>query len=593
MSLHQRCAQTADEISGIEVLDFQVAQQLGRLAKEISNAASPQDAVPMLTKLCEACNESGAKAVLLNNLACAQKKCGDLLGAVTSLKAAVKAEGGMMRALPTTLVNMSAAMAAQGLFDEAAAVAHRAIAHCSRPSSSQSKIKGSSASRSLAAAYFNLAVALEGGGHTQQSLDAYHEVLRHVDDTDPYGVAATNARNNLMLDRKDDAAQSWTATVAPAIVRKTRATLPPLGAAGNRRGELVTVDHVDEGHHPRALSALDIREPRDTSKHRRSGTSLSNHRRHQNRTVLRGDISQLYAQPVQKYHYLPPMLQPISYEERAANIVQSEHEASKLSTSLIPASFADGMALEVDSPDWNPDPVLGPHSLSYRVPNPNEKKNWALIHQVEARFIPRSLVPLVEDMRYKESTRRAMIIKEWKRRFDVIRRARSLAATSGEQETARLNIEVEEARVRRVMRQWIAGKLLFAEAMIRLDKEETRSRDSIGKQAHQSAFSLQYAAFRLHPQAMEEVQRAAVVAEERSALSDITVSHYAASALLSSQASIRQTGSTLAYALALWCIEGVVPESHLHEIEVSSRKKSLAVLERFAVFGKQQRPDSE
>jgi hypothetical protein len=129
--------------------------------------------------------------------------------------------------------------------------------------------------------------------------------------------------------------------------------------------------------------------------------------------------------------------------------------------------------------------------------------------------------------------------------------------------------------------------------MIRLEKEEAHSRDAVAKQAHQSGFALQFAAVRLHPQGLEEMQRAAIAEEERTALSDITVHHFAATTLVSSRATVRQNVGSTAYALALWCIEGVVPEASLPQIEVASRKKSLAVLERFAVYGKQQRPPSD
>lgn len=601
-ALNQRCAQTCDEIRGVTVLDFPVTQQVGRLAKEISSlpAALISDAATLLDTLCQACADIGVKAVLLNNIACIQKKQGNAEGAVESLNAAVKAEGGMLRALPTTLVNLSAALASLGQFEQAAAAAHRAIVHSARPSSPASKNKGTPASRSLAAAYFNLAVALQGGGHTQHALEAYHEVLLRVDDRDPYADAATKARNNLMLQEQDSASKVWATHVAPSIVHHATSTtntssnvkrkLPPLSSFLSEAAVPPKALLAPHEAPPRSLTALDVRYDMDAQSppQRRSGTSmtLKSVRSRQPRHPLRGDISQVYAQPVQKFHSLPPLLQPIPYEDR----VQDPHYSKAPATSLIPVMSLTAPSTEVDVPDWNSDPVLHPHALSYRVMNPNEKKHWALIHEVESRFIPRSLVPLVEDMRYKESTRRTMIIKEWKRRFDVICRARSLAATSGIEDNGRLAIEVEEARVRRVMRQWIAGKLLFAEALIRMDKEEAQSRDAIAKQAHQAAFSMQVAAVRLQPQGAEEVQRAAIAEEERTALSDITIHHFAATALVSSRASVKQNVSTTAYALALWCIEGVVPEAALPQIEVAARKKSLAVLERFAVYGKQQRP---
>lgn len=605
-ALSQRCTQTCDDIRNVPVLDFPVTQQVGRLAKELSSlstsstSTSPPlaDIASLLQALCDACADVGVKAVLWNNLACIQKKQGNAEGAVTSLNAAVNAEGGMLRALPTTLINLSAALASQGRFEEAAAAAHRAIVHSARPASPATLAKGSSASRSLAAAYFNLAVALEGSGHTEHALKTYHEVLLRVDDRDAYAIAATRARNNLMLVEQDLTSKAWAAHVAPSIIQqatgqtvKRNTKLPPLSSS------LVAVASPHAAiEHPRSLSALEVRQQETTEQHqRRSGTSMSvaaHKRRHPPRQPLRGDISQVYAQPVQKYHSLPPLLQPLPYEDRINPAAHADHH--NISTSLIPPVMSlTAPSADVDVPDWNPDPVLHPHALSYRVMNPNEKKHWALIHEVESRFIPRSLVPLVEDMRYKESTRRTMIIKEWKRRFDIICRARNLAATSGEEDTARLSIEVEEARVRRVMRQWIAGKLLFAEAMLRLDKEEAQSRDAVAKQAHQSVFALQFAGVRLHPQGLEEMQRAAIAEEERTALSDITINHYASTTLVSSRASVRQNVGSTAYALALWCMEGVVPEAFIGQIEVASRKKSLAVLERFAVYGKQQRPSIE
>jgi hypothetical protein len=609
-ALSLRCTQTCDEIRNVAVLDFPVTQQVGRLAKEISSLSTSgsdaplDDIASLLQALCDACADATVKAVLWNNLACVQKKQGNSEGAVVSLNAAVKAEGGMLRALPTTLINLSAALASQGRYEEAAAAAHRAIVHSARPSSPASKEKGTPASRSLAAAYYNLAVALQGSGHTEHALETYHEVLLRVDDRDAYAIAAIKARNNLMLVEQDSTSKVWAAHVAPSIVQQAAGGAPP-----KRSGKLPPLSSsmiaaaspsraIEATSQPRSTSAMEVLTSKEPSEHlqRRSGTSMSvtatnNKRRHPVRQPLRGDISQVYAQPVQKYHSLPPLIQPIPYEDR---VHPAAHADANLSTSLIPPvmSLAASNA-DVDVPDWNPDPVLHPHSLSYRVMNPNEKKHWALIHEVESRFIPRSLVPLVEDMRYKESTRRTMIIKEWKRRFDIICRARNLAATSGQEDTARLSIEVEEARVRRVMRQWIAGKLLFAEAMIRLEKEEAHSRDAVAKQAHQSGFALQFAAVRLHPQGLEEMQRAAIAEEERAALSDITVHHFAATTLMSSRATMRQNVGSTAYALALWCIEGVVPEASLPQIEVASRKKSLAVLERFAVYGKQQRPPSD
>jgi Rps23 Pro-64 3,4-dihydroxylase Tpa1-like proline 4-hydroxylase len=165
-----------------------------------------------------------------------------------------------------------------------------------------------------------------------------------------------------------------------------------------------------------------------------------------------------------------------------------------------------------------------------------------------------------------------------------------MATFAAHEDCERVSLEMEETRVRRILRQWMIGKLLFAEATLRLEKDEAQKRDAIVKEMHQSAHSMAAHAHRLHPQAAEEVHRSSMDHDEITDRMNIFVEKEAAFAMLHSRDIVRQNVHGIAYSLALWCLEGVIPEADMTRIEDKSRKNSIAVLERFSVFGKRRGP---
>jgi hypothetical protein len=257
----------------------------------------------------------------------------------------------------------------------------------------------------------------------------------------------------------------------------------------------------------------------------------------------------------------------------------------KTSAALNDRQRAATAALPDEVPSWNNDPLVDVRGgIPHRLKQPC--RDWLLLHAVEQRYIPRALVPLIEDIRYKESTRRCAIEKECKKRLKVLSHHRDMAFVRASEDSARVSIEIEEFRVCRVLQQWIVGKRLFAQTSLLVAKQETQGRSQVVAEAANSAAVLEQLAGRLHPVAQEEFARRNVLLIELDDRRTLTVRYAAAAATIESQSAASQKKRATAYALALWCVEGVIPEQHIHRVEDKDRKTSLAVLERQTVFNR-------
>ena len=519
-------------------------EQFCKLAHSASQFSNANSAAVVLNKLLAGTSDKLVLSVIHNNLACVEKRRGQLASAVEHLENAAQCEGGVSGAQPTTLLNLSAAYASLGKHDEAAALAHRAVLRA-KQSTVPAAVR--------AAAYFNLGSALEATDQNDPALEAYRQAVQCAPTNRPQlKVAASSAITQ--LERKVAIAapsvrDEWAKTVGPAL-QAHAARLPKL---------------VKDVQQSRALVVSDMSQT-------------------ESRSGLRKEFVDAYFASVRDYHCPAHPLTPEPYDDPARHLasLRVNYRTSVTHSQAIRRSVS--ATLLEDSPSWNYDPVLEPHETSHRLKD--MPKDWLLIRAVDQRYIPRALVPRVEDIRYKECTRRSAIEKEYKKRLKVLWHHRDMAFIRAGEDSDRVAIEIEEVRVRRVLHQWIVGKRLFAEASLALARLEHQQRVFVAGESAANAASLEQYAMLLHPVAQEEHTRRNLHLVELDERRTLTVRQQAAIATLVSNSKASQKKRGTAYALALWCIESVIPEQELHKVEDKDRKLSLAVLERNTIFNR-------
>jgi hypothetical protein len=548
-SLVMTLAKTDAAVTALLANPSATPEQLCKLALIASQMSNTAAASTLLKRLAEGTTDKAALAVVHNNLACVERRQGQHAAAVQHLEVVVQCEGGVGTAQPTTLVNLSAAYAAVARTDEAAALAHRAVLR-------SKQVMASGAVRS--AAHFNLGSALESADQNEPALEAYRQALQSAPTNKPnLKLAATNAI--AAVERKVAAAspavhEEWTRTVRPALAT-LGSRLPPIGSSDSFSFNRSLVPVADGGGPSRASAPGN---------------------------AYRKEFIHTYFTSVREFHCPMHPLTPEPYTNA------ERHNASLRVATTAPlahrAARSQSATLLEDSPSWNYDPVLEPREISHRLKN--VPRDWLLLRVVDQRYIPRALVPLVEDIRYKECTRRSAIEKEYKKRLRFLWHHGAMAFVRAGEDSERVSIEIEETRVRRVLHQWIVGKRLFAQASLLVAKQEQKERVGLVAEASSSALLLEQHATLLHPVAQEEHVRRNVSLIELDEHRTLAVRHAAAIATLESTSTASQKKRATAYALALWCIEGVIAEQDLWKVEDKDRKLSLAVMERNAMFNR-------
>ncbi len=518
-------------------------EQFCKMAHILSQMSNASAASALLKKLVGATTDKLALAVVHNNLACTEKRQGQHVAAVENLEIVVKCEGGVASAQPTTLLNLSAAYTAVGRHDEAAAVAHRAVLRANQITSSAA-VK--------TAAYFNLGSALEATEQHEPALEAYRKALQCAPTNKPrLKLAAMTAITQLqrrLVTAGPAVHEEWASKVRPELAAVNN-RLPPLSmSSSSQNRSLATVDTVQKASGPRR------------------------------------EFTETYFTSVRDFHCPLHPLTPEPYNNAQRHLASLRVSVTSQLGQRETKRANSATLLMEESPSWNYDPVLEPHEISHRLKN--VPKDWLLLRAVEQRYIPRALVPLVEDIRYKECTRRSAIVKEYKKRLRVLCHHRDMAFVRAGEDSERVSIEIEEVRVRRVLHQWIVGKRLFAQASLLVMRQEHQGRSQVGCETAADAAVLEQYAMLLHPVAQEEYARRNVTLAELDERRTLTVRHAAAAATLESHSKASQKKRGTAYALALWCIEGVIPEQHIPKVEDKERKLSLAVLERNTVFNR-------
>jgi hypothetical protein len=232
---------------------------------------------------------------------------------------------------------------------------------------------------------------------------------------------------------------------------------------------------------------------------------------------------------------------------------------------------------------WNSDPHLGLTAMSHRVQQ--GPVDFLIQQKVAERYVPRSLVPLVEDLIYKEGTRRRAIVDQRRHCMASMRKLMQLHYTSAADEELRGELEVQEARVRRMTLQWVTGKILFAEGSIHLERTESSDREGIAVAAQKALLSLKPYSERISLHSNEETARSQVMAQDSLERKQIRLGLETLIAESNLKESLRNSKRGLALALGLWCLESVLGKQAIQCLQDDPAKQSLHIQERYATFG--------
>lgn len=588
--------------SKLQSNDQEAAKEVGRLAQE-ALAHEVADVAGVVDFLSSAVRSARGEALaaLLNNLGCVEKRRGQLKVALHHLERAADEEGGLEAAAPATLINLSATYSALLMFAEAAAVANHAVARCTSDFHRTRPLV-------RAAAYHNLATALEGSGELTFAAEAYEKALGILAESGfkgtPHHRTIERAAEQISLKLRNSRAHAeqdeWERRVRPGILRQSQAALRRTGELPPLKGAK-PVPAITAGPAATTTPPLASRSP---------DRALVPHT---NDTV---DISSVYTASMRKFHALRSVALLADVQSHLSSTRKRAHRpngvspspiaaaasphrsgVAESSTALVTSDFhgttaagavgisASGLIpLRSDPPMWNDDPVPHPHTLSHRVtPIP---RNWDIERAVDERFIPRALVPLVEDIKYKEATRRRAIAKEWAQRLRVLRFAHRQQLIASHEDEERVAVEIEEVRVFRVLLQYIRGKLFFAEGSAVLGKQETQQREEATREAQAAWRALLPHSAQLQCLAEEECERYRFTKEDVEERLALAVQFETHAATVDCSAVVESSKHGICYALALWCIEGVVRSTESRQaLEDKTMKRSLHVQERYALFG--------
>ena len=135
---------------------------------------------------------------------------------------------------------------------------------------------------------------------------------------------------------------------------------------------------------------------------------------------------------------------------------------------LPPLSKITTMKGRKSLPEWNGDPLVG---LASR-PLPRVATIDSEIEEhVSKRYIPKWLVPAMEDLLYKQSTRRNALIVEERVASQAAIKILSLYKLCALEKEVRVMTEASEYRNRRQMMSWTYGKVIFLDGRRHLTRE--------------------------------------------------------------------------------------------------------------------------
>ena len=486
---------------------------------------SVESSVEILTKAVDICADPSAKSLVLNNLGCIEKRRKNLTTALQHLEKAADVEGGLAAASPITLLNLSATYSALQMYAEAAAVANHAVLRV------LTDVAVSSAAV-RAAAYHNLATALEGSGELVAAADAYRCALKATTNKDsPAFRTIKKAADQLELQLRNVRAHQeqsrWAEQVGPTVVRQSLRAL-------RKHGALPPLEHVA----PRAITRCD------------------------------GNTTSVYERPLKKFHAIRSLRPPPTIKD-----LQQQYSPTRRCVSCEPPPLLI---------EWSFDPHLQSNVAHRTTPLPRDVE---IDRHIEERYIPRKLMPLVEDLRYKEATRRRAIIHQCQAGLAHLRQQTDKARLIATEDEERGNLEIYEVRVRRVLLQYIEGRVVFTEGSVETCRAEEAARDAIVREMLGAFVSWQPRRESLALNSQEEQQRFLLIEGERERFNEIRVQHETDLAESTSRLALRASKRPLAYALTMWCLEGVLDAASVAQLEDPSMRTSLHYIERYVEFG--------
>jgi tetratricopeptide (TPR) repeat protein len=551
-------------------------------AMELERRGLPDEAANVLSHVVRISHTPLVSSLALNNLACVEKRRGNHKIAVHHLERAADCEGGMEVAEASTLLNLAVAYTALGHYPEAAAVAHHAVKKLESDPTSRPALR--------ATGYHNLGVALEACEEFARAADAFDSASACLPVGHPTRstFAASAQRNREAANPPtQETTKQWQRKVQPSLITQSAKTLrseklPPLQADDHRPvpGDTISHQHVPLG---RKLAPL----PEKTKEAALQDATVALYAApQQSKRLLRvmqtQQQQQINAQHRRTYAATPDPVKSKSPATSTAMIVRTA-TPEPLTVSVL--SNATSRSRSPRQPGWNSDPCVKSPTWTQKplqiIPN------YDLEQQVNNRWIPKKLFPIIEDLRYKENTRRAAILREWRRQCHAIASLMRLQQVVAQEDEARTEIMIDQARVTRVLRHWVRGRLVFCEGCIRVEQEETMAREKLAVAATADAHeTLRPYAATVQLLAAQEVARLALEAERQGGLDVLEALMECELAQLRAADRFKDSHNPgLAAAMIVWAFECQLSPEDALEFVNPTLQRSLHVQERYATFG--------
>lgn len=547
--------------------DEAVGKELCEIIKQaltLETEETAEELIEFLLKIARSTFNPTAAALVLNNLGCVEKRRGNLKAALHHLKRAADEEGGIVTASPAILVNIAAVYSSLQMFAEAASVSNHAVIRC------QTDIQTVVPSVHAAALY-NLAAALEGSGELDHSEAAYKQALEVLSQggipiDHPQYKATLKAQEQLELrlqnHRGNKKREEWAKDVLPSIIRRaadksmnqgpstTRRSLKPLLPKGLRKGQ--TSDPTLEREHspvPRSGFEHDV----SLGLVNLEGNRMTVSRARSSQSIQQRALGSQYQTTVRNFHVFP-------VNSRAAN---RRYKG-------------------IENPTWDLNPL--PHTPTVVR---SLGKDPTVDKAVDMAYIPHHLVPFVADLKYREHTRRTMIITEYITKINRLRLDRDNARCFIEEDEHRVDLEIDELRGRKILNQWFKGKVVFVQHYVQVEAEERKARHQLHSDLSDYVSSFLPLAKSLQLQAEEEtVRKGIALNQEVAARRDLQILEEASRVRIVSGEESATPKAGIAHGLALWCLEGALTPSAALKLADPAYQQSYYVQSRHVWFGK-------
>jgi hypothetical protein len=590
--------------------DDALKEDVAKLVKDVMFHETPttrQEVVTMLNRMSETIKGNDAlRGLVLNNLGCVQRRLGDMKAALHNLRSAAEAEGGISSASPVTLLNIASVYSALQMYAEAAAVSNHAAYRCETSLQPVPVMLH-------AAALHNLGAALEGSGEIEHAQQAYKTSLNltaqsGVPEDHPQLKATQNALAQLELKLRNQRARSkraeWSSDVERTVIQKSVRKLnePDAKARSTKaRKELSSSAPPSTGAQSTVASRRLMPLPASVTKKSAIPAVRGEDDGDVQNTPPGGDVtaSSIHLSPISHRHDEDHKLNDTSGRRSSAS-----RGRSPLSSSAHGSGGGSGLAYgfsvkkfhvfrekgngkmlkykKMDQPAWDTNPFI--HEPSRRI---GDGSDVTVERSVSHSFVPHQVVPLFADLRYKETTRRNTIKRDFAQVMQSIRCTQDSERIFILEDEVRIEEEIQELRERRVLVRWMKAKEVFVRGSVALEAEEKEVRMTImAEHIEVLKRDVRPTAQRLQAQAIEEVDRGSVDVSQEDARNTIITEEETAKAVARVEEEITFSKRGLAHGLVMWCMEGVVSADEAALLADPAYANSHFVLQRHNWFGK-------